>query len=313
MKLSKQERIAAVVVLVLVILVAGVFLFIKPNIETINATKATLSAKETEYNNAVNRVATKDSLRTQILDSYDRGKNLADMFFPELAAYELDNEFRAFLETCKSNVMVEDLTVSAPRTASLSTNVYIPAEVQYALKDYVNQGGGNTVTDPRLIRQETIRTALGDAQTIGASTVTFTVKSTSQEELLKFADDVNRYQKKENGKDIRKAVELSGVSFSYPIITDEYNQMADNILRQAEAAAARVFREETGANLSGYENVTAPTPTPDGENAAPGNADEDTSITEYVFSMSCSITFYSIVRMEDPTPTLDEQDKAAIA
>ena len=324
MKLSKQERIAAIVVLVLVILVAGVFLFIKPNIETINATKATLEAKEREYNNAVDRVATKDSLRTQILAAYDKGKDLADMFFPQLAAYEADNEFRAFLETCEANVYIEDLEVSEPATASLGTSIFTPPNVQYALKDYVNQGSA-AVEDPRLARQQMIRTALGDAQTIGASTVKFTVKAITQEDLLKFADEVNRYQKSENGKNIRKAIELSGVAIEYPLVNDIYKLLSDAILAEAEASAAGVFKDKTGFTLSGYENTTATTPsvTPGdieggitGEpgntgNAGNANEEQNVSIVQYIYSMDCSITFYSIERMQDPTPTLDDQDKTA--
>lgn len=331
MKLSKQERIAAIALVVLVILVAGVFLFIKPNIETINATKSTLEFKEREYNNAVDRVATKDSLRTQIISAYDDGKNLADMFFPELASYELDNEFRAFLDTTTAKVYIEDLEVSAPATASLSSYMYTPPSVEYALKDYVNQGGTDpSADDPRIARQEMIRSALGEAQTIGASTVTFKVKAISQDEILKFADEVNRYQKSENGKNVRKAVELSGLAISYPLITDLYNILSDALLLEAELSAVAAFKEETGLDLKGFEDfaeMAASTPnTPtlpeagaDGEAAVPpavtgGDEEENfVDIALYLYEMECSVTFYSIERMSDPTPILDDQDRAVTA
>ena len=317
MKLSKQERIAAIVVLVLVILVAGVFLFIKPNIETINSTKETLRNKEKEYNDAVAKVGTKDQLKTQILESYDRGKNLADMFFPELAAYEADNEFRAFLETCEANVLIEDLSVNAPSTESLSTNVFVPAQVQYALKDYVNQGGSNEITDPGLVRQEMIRSALGDPQTIGATTVGFTVKAVDTNELLKFADEVNRYQKSENGKNIRKAIELSGVEISDPLAAEAFEALATSITNEAEAAAVKAFKEKTGLSVEGYIEAapTTPAQTPtedeDGNIVLPTETTGGSvSISNYLYEMTCTIKFYSIERMQDPTPTLEEQDKA---
>lgn len=311
MKLSKQERIAAIVVIILVILVAGVFLFIKPNIETIIATKATLASKEKEYNDAVAKAGTKDELKGQILDSYNKGKNLADMFFPELASYELDNEFRAFLESCESNVLVESLTVSEPGTAVLGTNLFVPPEVQYALKDYVNQGASSAVTDPRLLRQAMILAALGEAQTIGASTVTFTVIAPSTDELLKFADEVNNYTKNENGKNIRKSIELNSIAIGDPKATEDYNALSDEIRAKAEAAAAKIFQDKTGTSLDG---VALPAPgdnddTTGGDNNGEEDND-DSNIDHYIFSMNCTITFYSIERMQDPTAQLNEQDVA---
>ena len=305
MKLSKQERIAAIVVVILVILVAGVFIFIKPNIETITATKATLESKEKEYNDAVNRVATKDGLRTQILEAYNRGKNLADMFYPELSAYEADDLLREFLASSKANILVEGITgVSAPTTANLSTNIYVPADVQYALKEYVNQGGSDEITDPRLLRQAMIQSELGEAQTIGAATISFTVKAITYEDLLLFADEVNRYQKTENGKTIRKAIELDTIDFVDDETTDNYKVLAEQLKTQAEAAA----RRDNGAP----DSSIAPTTPSDGESGTTGGSgnDDNKNGKMYLYEMPCTITFYSIVRMEDPTAVLNEQDAA---
>ena len=301
MKLSKQERIAAIVVVVLIILVAGVFLFIKPRIETINTTKETLAVKEREYNDAVAKAGRKDQLREDILAAYDKGKNLADMFFPELSAYEADYELHEFLSTAKANVLIEDLEVAAPTTAGLSTTLVAPPEVQYALKDYVNQGGSTEITDPSLIRQAMIQVALGEAQTIGGTTISFTVQAVDPEELLKFSDEINRYQKSENGKSIRKAIQLNGLIIIDAKSEREYEKLSERILEDAAKAAAKVFKDKTGLTLMGFEDVIP-------EN--PEEENEEVDIVEYLYKMDCSITFYSIERMQDPTSILDEQDKA---
>lgn len=307
MRLSKQERIAAIVVLVLVILVAGVFLFIKPRIETIIATKETLTAKEAEYNEAVNKAATKDQLKTDILAAYDKGKNLADMFFPELAAYEADYELQEFLATSTANVLIEDLRVSAPTTGNLSSNLISPPTVQYALKDYVNQGSSDEELNPSLVRQAMILSALGEPQTIGTTTITFTVQAIESEELLKFADEINRYQKNENGKSIRKAIELGGITIIDAKAKSDYDKLAEDILDEAEEAAAKVFKEKTGFDLQGFTpGLVVPGPT---ENAE-GDNNETADIVEYIYQMTTSITFYSIERMQDPTKTLNDQDAA---
>lgn len=312
MKLSKQERIAVIVLIILVILVAGVFLFIKPNIETIIETKGTLANKEKEYNDAVAKAGTKEELKDSILKAYDKGKNTADMFFPELSAYEADNELRALLETCEANILVEDLQVSAPSTSSLSTDVFVPTEVQYALKDYVNQGNTADITDPGLIRQAMIQLKLGVPQTIGATTVTFTLKATTIEDILKFADEVNHYEK----DSMRKAVELSTINFIDHKSTDEYHALSEELLAEAKRNAAKIFKEKTGEDLDGVDEIenTPETPTTPNTPDAPNKDDkEKTPLNHYYYEMPCTITFYSIERMQDPSDTLKEQDNMVVA
>lgn len=307
MKLSKQERIAVIVIAILVILVVGVFVFIKPNIETINATQATLDSKKVELDNAKAKAATKDTLKEQILTAYDKGKNTADMFFPEMKSYEVDNEVRAFLEQCETEVLVESLSVSQPTTASLSTGVFVPSSVSYALKDYVNQGVTTdiTKTDPNLIRQIAIQAALGQAQTIGASTASFTVKVKTKEELLSFADEVNDYVKSENDKDTRKAVAIDSVSFSDSDLAAEYEDRA----------------KSEDNNTTSRPSTPTPTPAPDNNDnnnnsntsGAGNNTSGDDKTEGEFYEMSVVMTFYSIERMQDPTDTLEAQDAPAAA
>lgn len=324
MKLSKQERIAAIVVIIIVIIAVGVFVFIKPKIETINATKSELESKKTEYENDVARAGTKDQLKADILKAYNDGKDLADMFFPELSSYETDYAFRAFLDQCanKNNILVEDLKVTDPGTAGLSTSVYTPSGTKYALKDYVNQGNDAAPTDPNLLRQRMIQTALGEAQTIGASTVTFDVKALSIDDILKFADEVNSYELMENGKNVRKAIELNGVAFTNKKIEAAYELIGEESLKEAKEAGEQAFKDFI-ANLqsvshSGLAEAPADAAATDGNNG--GGTDNtpeldvvvnDDNFEFHFYTLSCTITFYSIERMQDPTAKLAEQDKAA--
>lgn len=299
MKLSKQERIAVIVIAILVILVVGVFVFIKPNIETINATKATLETKNKELSDAKTKAATKDGLREQILAAYDKGKNTADMFYPEMKSYEVDNEVRAFLEQCETEVLVESLTVSQPQTASLSTSVFVPSSVSYALKDYVNQGVTTDITkiDPNIIRQVAIRAALGDAQTIGASTATFTIKAETKEALLSFADEVNDYVKDQNGKETRMAVSINNIAFEDKELIEEYRERAEG-------------NENNNTNTPSAREAAPPANNDNNDNNDNDNNNDDENAEEF-FELSVTLTFYSIERMQDPTATLDAQDTPA--
>lgn len=330
MKLSKQERIAAIVVVVLVIIVAGVFLLIKPRIEKIFETKATLESKEREYKEAVNKAEQMEPLKAEILEAYNKGKNMADRFYPELPSYEADKKFREFLSKAqtKANVLVEDLQVSEPTTATLSSYVYVPAGVQYALKYYVNQGTDTTL-DPRLIRQAALQLILGEAQTIGATTVTFTVQAVTLEDLLKFADAVNDYNVSENGNTVRKAIEIDNVTFTDVMTHSLYAGKAMSLIAEAEPEAAKQFLENTGYKVvaSGYDgeednnnSATPSTPSTGNEGEGSGDTppvvvpgsdpDEDgVPLDYYHIKMPCTITFYSIEGMQDPAATLNEQDK----
>lgn len=322
MKLSKQERIAAIVVVVLIVLAAGVFLFIKPNIETILETKTTLANKEQEYNDAVNKAAQKGPLRDSILEAYNNGKGMADRFYPELAHYEADIKFREFLANCKANVLVEELEVTSAGTESLTPMLYVPPEVEYALKDYVNQGTEQTEYDPGLIRQAAIAVLLGETQTIGATKVSFTLKSTSLEDILKFADEVNNYNVTENGQTVRKSIELDTVKYTDARTVFEYETRSTAIKREMEKKAAEIFKDKTDFTLSGHKDDNNQSPgssTSTDNNGSEGNGSgngnnnsaDEAPLNHFYFTMDCTVTFYSIERMQNPTPILDEQDKDA--
>lgn len=321
MRLSKQERIAAIVVVVLIVLAAGTFMFLKPNIETILETKTTLANKEQEYNDAVEKAKQKEPLRDSILEAYNNGKNMADRFYPELAHYEADIQFREFLAKCEANVLVEGLEVTPAGTESLSPMLYVTPEVEYALKDYVNQGSNTTEIDTGLLRQAAIVVLLGETQTIGATKVSFTLKATSLEDILKFADEVNDYKVTENGQTVRKSIELDTVKYTDNKTVDEYNVRVAALLQEMEKKGAEIFKDKTDFTLSGHKDdspSSGSNPSTDnngsegnGNGNGNSNSDGEAPLEHFYFTMPCTITFYSIERMQDPTPILDEQDKNA--
>ena len=304
MKLSKQERIATIVILILVILGVGIFVFIKPAVEGLDSTQKNLNNKQAELNADIEKAGRKAGLRTQIEEAYSEGEHLADMFFPELASYESDEAMRKFLSQCKANVIVESLTVEEPTTSELSPYFSVSEEVVYELKTYANQGAeADEAKTRRLARLSDLQSALGSAQTIGSSTVKFTVSAIDREELLKFADEVNNYIVKENGKDTRKAIILNGMSFECPEITKEYDAKVESINAEAEKAGREALEKETGKKADKSENGNSNT------------SDEDTSekegvvdVNECIYSVETSITFYSIERMQNPKSQLDKQD-----
>lgn len=314
MKLSKQERIGALIIIVILILALGGWLLVKPRIETIGATKASLAAKQQEYDADVAKQSRKAPLREEIEKAYEEGEHLADMFFPELSAYEADMAFRAFLSQCTAKVVVEDLEVGEPTTATLGTNFYVRPEVEYDLKTYATQGADiDEEYAEILLRQTNLATALGDPQTIGASTVNFTVSAIDQDELVKFADEVNSYMLEENGTATRKAVGINGLTLTYPLVTNKYEKLIESLNTEAETEGKRALSAATGLPVEGDEENNPGAPNPNGTGTNPGTPgseeEKETAVmTDYLYSYSDTFTFYCIERMQDPTPQLDAQD-----
>lgn len=302
MKLSKQERIATIVILILVILGVGIFVFIKPAIDGLSSTQKNLDNKQAEYKADVEKAGRKADLRTDIEKAYEEGEHMADMFFPELASYEADEAMRAFLAQCKANVVVEQLEVDEPTTAALSPYFSVTKDVVYELKSYATRGAEPDETETRrLERLAQLQSALGSAQTIGASTVSFTVSAIDREELLKFADEVNNYIVKENNKDTRKAIMLNGMSFKCPEVDKEYDAKIAEINAKAEKVGKEALEKETG---EAAENPAASVENP--ENTS--EKDATVNVSECIYKVETSITFYSIERMQNPKAQLDKQD-----
>lgn len=311
MKLSKQERIGALIIIVIVIIALGFWFFVKPKIEAIDSTRKSLATKQQEYDTDVETQAKKDPLKADIIAAYEKGEHLADMFFSEMTSYESDAAFREFIQQCTAKVLVEDLTVGEPTTATLGTQFYSPSSVTYDLKTYATQGVD--VSDAELMRsmrQLLLRTTLGNAQTIGASNVSFTVTAIDRDELIKFVDEINNYEREENGGKIRKAIKINTLSLEYKEIDAEYDKILDELTNQMESDGKNAFQSATGENPGGNTNPT-PTPTPNPENPEnPGgnNNNNNQNATPEYYTLTDTMTFYCIERMQNPKPLLDAQD-----
>jgi len=102
MRLSKQERMAVLVIAVIIILGLGIFLFIVPSFKSIGTSNASLTSKKQELADAQAKAATAMDLGTQVNEAYKQGDKVADMFFEEMKAYEADDQIRDFIQYCKA-------------------------------------------------------------------------------------------------------------------------------------------------------------------------------------------------------------------
>ncbi len=300
MRLSKQERIAVLIILAVVILALGAFLIVKPAIEKYNSTKKTVASKQEQLNGMNERRAQKDPLRGQIEDAYKEGEHLADMFFPEFASYEADDAFRAFIQQVKTNVIVEQVTVGEPTVETLGATFFTPSSVSYALKSYATTGVEPTEEETaRAARWQALQEALSESQTIGASKVEFSVTAKTRDDILAFADEVNDYIIKENGEDTRKAVMITGVDITYDEVNEKYDELVEKDIEKMDAEGEAALAAEIGQ----------PGPTiPPEVDTPPENPNGEAVLSEYLYTYEGTMTFYSIERMQDPKQQLDIQD-----
>lgn len=321
MKLSKQERIGLMIIIAVVIIALGGFLMFKPKLEEMNRNKETVETKQKEYDTKKAKADTKADLRKQIEDAYEKGEDTADMFFSEMDGYEVDDMFREFLENRKytkpdankpeeqAKILVEELQIGEFDTDTLSPSFTEIRPVTYPLKQFATQGGVTLSKEEQAeqLRKAALQAALGGDQTIGATTISFTAKSLSNDELIKFADEINNFVREENGNVVRKAMKTQNIELTYNDITRKYDEMVEDILEEAEANGKAAFEHDFPGALSGSSssgsNVLTPNP-----DAAGNNNNNKGDVSDYLCSWENTLTLYSVERMQNPKPILDEQD-----
>lgn len=300
MKLSKQERIGVLIIAVILIIGLGIWLYIVPKVQTVKQSSITLESKQTELQTNQTRAETKDSLKQAVLDAYKQGSNQADMFFEEMTAYEADQEFRAFLEQCETNMLVESFSVSEPNVTTLAPQYFTQKEVEYDLKTYVTQGIEPTEAELATEqRWNAVKALLGTSQKVGSISIDFTVSALTPEEIMAFCDEVNNYVKTENDRSTRKACMISGMALSYELNEAAYDELISDIEVEANKTAIEALYKEFG--------MKAPADEEDKDN----NKEEEETLTpeDYVYTLETTITFYSVERMQDPTEQLEAQEQ----
>lgn len=317
MKLSKQEQIGLLIIVAVVILALGGFLIFKPKVEETVRSKQAMQEKQKEFNEKNAEAEKMGPLRTQIMEAYEQGAHMADMFFTEMKPYETDNMLREFLENRsytkpgntsaedKAEVLIEQLTVTEPEVVELSPIFPTTTSTNYPLKEFATQGSTNVSASQA--RNALLQEALGQSQRLSATTISLSISAISQDELIKFTDEINNFMRDEGGTKTRKAMMASGIAITYPDITNKYEKLVKELTEEAKEAGIAELEKNTGLTVGKNNNTSSNVPTVD-----PGSEEtkENAVVSDYLYSWETTLTFYSIERMQDPTPVLEAQDKS---
>lgn len=318
MRLSKQERMAVLIIAVIIILGLGIFLFIVPQFQSIGTSNASLESKKKELADAQAKAATVVDLGTQVNDAYKQGNKLADMFFEEMKDYEADDQIRDFIQFCKDSGLkcsVDSITIGTPTVGNLGVTFNEESEITYDLKTAARGDSANGEQTDEQRREEILQNALANTQTVGAIDVTFNVTTLEPDDLIKFIDLINNYEI--NG--VRKAMRLSsGIEIEFADVAVKYQKVIDDMTLDLTFDALKEVADENGKKFPTKQELkeklglvkTTGEGDGDGDTAAAQPADDlmyDIGDDE-IYTAELTITMYSLERMQDPTNKLAEQN-----
>ncbi len=258
MQMSKQEKIIVFVLLVLVILGVGFFMFILPNFNDIDVNQKNLDAANSSYSDILSRLERESTIDSDIKAEYELGKDLADGFYNDLTPVEADEIMRQFIAKGK-DIRIDGLSVGPMSTEAISISLIGSSQVSYPLKDFAqtmitdaadNEIDPDSMTDREKVMylKDALATllALSEPVTVGVSTVSFTAYSDELENLHNFADTINAGIYDDtivdaDGNPQRKATYLVAADFelaekSTEILTNAYDGANGSAPEDAESS-----------------------------------------------------------------------------
>lgn len=111
--LSYRDRIIIMVVLIIMIIVMGIFLLIKPKIKTIAESQVDYIAAVSQKNEYDSMIGQIDSIDKRVKTKYDEAVEIAEKFQGEKCSYEADQFIQPVLD--QNNIIVSKLSVVHPQ------------------------------------------------------------------------------------------------------------------------------------------------------------------------------------------------------
>ncbi|MCI1268917.1 MAG: hypothetical protein LKG21_03340 [Ruminococcus sp.] len=202
MKLNYRDRIIAMVLIAIVILIGGFFGLIRPKSKDITESQAARTQKQEEWDALDQKIKQNPILEKAIMNTYeDSQKLVADFPAEQDFAYQLDQYMQPIMDKC--NLQVSDMEAGDSNTTTLNYYFVTPKVLDSALIDAADINGkkaeaANAKTDQNTVLSE--RTA----ETVISRQYGVTVKGTKQN-LWKFLDEM---------KNLNKAIVIESVSIN---------------------------------------------------------------------------------------------------
>lgn len=195
MKLSYRDKVIFICAIVVIILIAGFFLFIKPKFEEKDQTKAQLEAKQAEWADIQAKIDTLPSLVDQLKALAEDVKDVQEPFFDDIgengkqiAPYQNEQLIKEMLDKCK----IEVTSMNTTYTVGSAFNEYmVPVKNVHSYDLLMQADLYNEL--PQEVYDDYNRVGIGESANIvlGVTDMTIGYKDTYElKKLFEFIDDI---------------------------------------------------------------------------------------------------------------------------
>lgn len=127
MKLNYRDKVLLITVLVILVWVAGIFLFIKPAIEDVSKAQDTLDNKTTELAEKEKKIKDQEDLPERINTAYKEVQELSNKFYDYQSAQNAVQNIHTLINTKDSKVQLENsnMTISPYTPMTFSPYRYV--------------------------------------------------------------------------------------------------------------------------------------------------------------------------------------------
>lgn len=191
MKVTYREKIALIVVIVILVFVAGGMIFIKPALASITTANQQLTAKEQEKSSIELKINSSEDLKAKIQKAYKESKSLSDFFIDEIDTYQADQLLSPICD--QSGIKIKSMKLDAAAPEEVKAYNYAINEIIYNLKDDADINGtvssvANTSQQPQAAVDP------NSIDTLAVTNVTIEVEGTV-DNVFKFADKIKALNK----------------------------------------------------------------------------------------------------------------------
>lgn len=239
MKLSYRDKVIFVCAIVAIIIVAGVFLFIKPKFEEMNDAKSLLQSKQTEQADLQAKIDTFPQLVETLKSTAGDVEEIQSYFLTEQDPYLNEQFIHEILD--KNNVEILSMETAYTVAGSLAEYVVVPSNVTAC--DLLVSGDLYNELPQEVydVYNDTV-VEKGDSVVIGITDMNVTYNDTYElSSILKFVDEIADYGKTMNVAAVSKpnksnsvenkangSIELRLYSI-YPLNVEKVMEEADEI------------------------------------------------------------------------------------
>lgn len=238
MKLGYRDRIILLIVMIIVVFAIGIFVFIKPQWEALEANKSALATAEKDWDDQLVKFNDINTIRDNINKRYEEALTISEGFTDEMDSTQLDQFLQeTFMNTekhIKNGVQLADSSaISDYGTASMPYYYYTPGVVTYPLYEYADFDGSLEAATKEKLKESTIL-AGRSTQTVGNGSAQLIFKI-NREDTMALIDAVRKYALDNNDAILLKSVEITDYDFNgTPLERDDEGNIIEDPEEPAE-------------------------------------------------------------------------------